>query len=115
MKSFRMLFGASILLFSVAQVFAQEDKVVLNTDFEVQKYTVMERFEPGYIISAKKRAEMKNKRIADAKHTLSVLDTIKISNRKRKLILRDLKYNPFSDRLNQFIVDTKFEDEVVNQ
>lgn len=70
----------------------------------------MERFEPGLVVSAEKRAEMKNKRIADAEYTLNVLDTMKISNRKRNLLLRDLKYNPFSYRLNKFIVDAKFDD-----
>lgn len=70
----------------------------------------MERFEPGLITSAEKRADMKRKRIADAEYTLNVLDTIKISNRKRNQLLRDLKYNPFSHRLNKFIVESKFED-----
>lgn len=75
----------------------------------------MERFEPGYVVSVQKRAEMKRKRIEDAEHTLGVLDTMNISNRKRKQLLRDLKYNPFSERLSKFIVETKFDDEVIHQ
>lgn len=76
----------------------------------------MERFEPELIISVQKRAEMKRERISDAEYTLSVLDTMKISNRKRRLLLRDLKYNPVSERLNKFIVDTKFEeDDIADQ
>ena len=119
MRTLRTLIGACLLFFSAVPVFAQDqpEKVVINKDFEIQKHTVMERFEPEFVVSVEKRAEMKNKRIADAEYTLSLLDTMKISNRKRKPLLRDLKYNPFSDRLIKFIVDSKFDDDVylVNQ
>ena len=82
----------------------------INTTL-IQKHTIMERFEPGYVVSAQERADMKRKRIANEGYTLSVLDTMKISNRKRKQLLRDLKFSPFSDRLSKFIVDTRFDDE----
>lgn len=113
MKSFRITVCFSLFVLLSVQVFAQEKKktLVLKKDFEIQKHTLMERFEPEYVVPVAERAEMKNKRIADAEYTLRVLDTIKISNRKRRQLLHDLKYNPVSVRLNQFIVDTKFEDD----
>lgn len=97
-------------------VLAQENResVTLNKDFEVQKHTIMEQFEPGYVMPVSEREEMKRKRIANAEYALRVLDTVQISDRKRKLLLRDLQYNPFSDRLNKFIVESKFEDDDLN-
>lgn len=118
MRTVKTLTCGGILFFSVCQVFAQEnpENIILKKDFEIQKHTIMERFESGYVISPEKRAEMKMERIANTEYTLSILDTMKISNRKRNLLLRDLKYNPFSDRLNKFIVTTKFDDaDAVNQ
>ncbi len=117
MRTVRTLLFAWIFLSFTLQVLAQEktESVLLRKDFEIQKHTLMERFEPEYVVSAQNRAEMKRKRIANAEYTLNILDTIQISNRKRKQLLRDLKYNPFSDRLNKFIVDSKFEDEAVLQ
>ena len=113
MRTVRTALFAYLLFFSTVPVFAQEnsENLVLKKDFEIQKHTIMERFEPGYVVSAQERTDMKRKRIANEEYTLSVLDTIKISNRKRKQLLRDLKFNPFSDRLSKFVVDTKFDDE----
>ena len=115
MRTRRTFIFTLILLVSALSLLAQDktEEVKLKKDFEIQKHTIMERFETDYMASAQERAELKEKRIADAEFTLSVLDTIKISERKRKLLLRDLKYNPFSDRLTKFIVDSKFEDEEV--
>lgn len=112
MKALKNKVGFCILFFALTQLSAQEKtkSIVLKKDFEIQKHTIMERFEPGYVVSVAERAEMKNKRIEDTEYTLSVLDTIEISNRKRRQLLHDLKYNPLSVRLNKFIVDTKFED-----
>lgn len=118
MRTVRTLTCGCILFFSAFQVFAQEnpESIILKKEFEIQKHTIMERFESGYVISPEKRAEMKRKRIANAEYTLGVLDTMKISNRKRNQILRDLKYYPFSNRLNKFIVTAKFDDaDTVNQ
>lgn len=113
MRTVRTAIFAYLLSFSTVPVIAQKnsENLVLKKDFEIQKHTIMERFEPGYVVSAQERTDMKRKRIANEEYTLSVLDTIKISNRKRKQLLRDLKFNPFSDRLSKFVVDTKFDDE----
>ena len=115
MGAVRTFMVACILFFSAFQVLAQErpELPIIKKDFEIRKHTIMERFEPELVISPKKRAEMKEKRIEDAAYTLKVLDTMKISNRKRNQLLRDLKYNPFSHRLNKFIVESKFDDEEV--
>jgi len=92
----------------------EKTKVILKKDFEIEKHTIMERFETDFVVSADDRADLKRKRIADAEHTIRVLDTMDISDRKKRLILRDLKYNPFSERLSKFIAETKFEEQASN-
>ncbi len=113
MRTVRTTIFTYLLFLATVPVFAQENSEnrVLKKDFEIQKHTIMERFEPAYVVSAQERTDMKRKRIANEAYTLSVLDTMKISTRKRKQLLRDLKINPFSYRLSKFIVDTKFDDE----
>ena len=108
------IFTCALFLFS-SPLFAQKQptRVILKKDFEVQKYTVLERFETAFMITATERAELKKRRIADAEHTLNVLDTICVSDRKRRQLVHDLKYNPVSERLTQFIVETKLEDDAI--
>ena len=124
MKKIKILLAIAFMCIS-ALGFAQEKEekseskkektaVVLKKDFEIEKHTIMERFETDYMVSADGRADLKKKRIADAEHTLKVLDTMDISDRKKRLILRDLKYNPFSERLSKFIAETRFEEEASN-
>jgi hypothetical protein len=118
MRTLRTLLFVPFFLVSTFQIVAQgeTDTIIVQKGFEILEHTFMERFEPAYVVSAQERAEMKRKRIANTEFTLSILDTIQISNRKRKLLLHDLKYNPFSDRLSKFIVEIKFDgDDLANQ
>ncbi len=125
MKNINLLLASAFMCISalgMAQEKAEKEspsdkekpKVILKKDFEIEKHTIMERFETDYMVSADGRADLKKKRIADAEHTLKVLDTMDISERKKRLILRDLKYNPFSERLSKFIAETKFEEQASN-
>jgi len=83
---------------------------------KVQRHTVMSRFEPEIASSEKERLEKRKNRIAETERKLSILDTLNISERRRKALLRDLKYSPFSNRLNKAtLVDTKFEETSDNQ
>ncbi|QLG46950.1 hypothetical protein [Costertonia aggregata] len=77
---------------------------------KVQKYTIMERFEPDIMYSASKRKEMKESRLTEVKKIVSILDTIKISKTKKEKLLRDLIQSPFSERLRRTIADLEFED-----
>lgn len=82
-----------------------------KSNVSVQRHTVMSRFEPEIASSEEERMKKRQERIAETERKLSILDTLDISERKRKMLLRDLKYNPFSDRLNKATyVGTEFED-----
>ena len=75
------------------------------------KWTVLEKYEPDMILSADDRMALKKKRIVEARRRKDILDTLDISDRKRKKLMRDLYKNPFSDRLMKTLADTKFEEE----
>lgn len=115
------------LLLGSAPIFAQhnisEPKTVKNSptlkikksNVKVQRYTVMSRFETSIAKTEEERMQMKHERIALTELRLSILDTLDISDRKKRKLLRDLKYSPFSDRLEKAtLVDTEFQDETEN-
>ena len=82
-----------------------------KSNVKVKRHTVMSRFDMDIASSEEERMKKKQARIADAEYKLSVIDTLDISERKRKMLLHDLKHNPFSDRLiKATLADTKFED-----
>ncbi len=82
---------------------------------KVQRHTVMERFEPELVISVEDRIQLKEDRIITLQRTKQLLDTLDISDRKRRKLIRDLKRSPvFSERLVKVIAETKFEDDIEN-
>lgn len=89
----------------------KEDQERSISNIKITKYTIMSAFEPDYVISAEERLEQKKQRIVDTYHKRNMLDTMDISERRRKRLMRDLRSTPFSNRLNKAVVaDTKFED-----
>lgn len=87
-----------------------------KSNVKVQRHTVMSRFDSEIASSEEERLKKRQQRIAETERKLSILDTLDISERKRKMLLRDLKYNPFSNRLNKATyVGTEFEDTSDNQ
>jgi hypothetical protein len=109
------IYSAVILLvmgFFLVDVNAQsKENDTLGKKLKVEKWTILEEYEPDMILSAEDRIGLKKKRIVEAKRRKGILDTMDISDRKRKKLLRDLYKNPFSDRLMKTLADTKFEDE----
>ena len=98
--------------FFLVDVNAQsQENDTLGKKLKVEKWTILEEYEPDMILSAEDRISLKKKRIVEAKRRKGILDTMDISDRKRKRLLKDLYKNPFSDRLMKTLADTKFEDE----
>lgn len=90
---------------------AQDEK---KESITVQKYTVMDKFAPELVPTASERLALKEDRIAHQIHTKMILDTLDISKRKRRRLLRELKRNPFSDQLDKIIMaETHFEDSAI--
>lgn len=108
--------GALFCLWGTTQLIAQDailDKKSQNV--AVQKYTVMEQFEPTLVLSVDERIRLKKKRTAIIKRRRCILDTLAISERRRLKLLKALLINPFSDKLNKAVADIEFvEDKVEN-
>ncbi len=100
-------------VFSSMQLLAQKTTVKVNkSNIKVKKHTLMEQFEPEMVATSEERLEKKIERVEDVERKLSILDTLEMSERKKRKLLRDLKYAPFSERLNKaVIVNSKFEEE----
>lgn len=119
-----MTAGLCVFLLGSASLIAQQDITkprtaklkVDKSKVKVQRHTVMSRFDEDLASSEEERLKKRFERIADTEKKLSILDTLDISQRRKKMLLRDLKYAPYSTRLNKAtLVDTKFEDVTNNQ
>lgn len=110
------VFVFCLFILGTTQIIAQQSATKDNNrEVHIQKHTKMERFEPEMVIPANQRLVMKNQRAAEIKLKRSILDTLSISNRKKRRLLRDLKNSPFSQRLERAtLVDTNFQDETEN-
>jgi hypothetical protein len=82
----------------------------MGKKFRVEKWTILEEYEPDMILSAEDRISLKKKRVVEVKIRKGILDTLDISDRKRKKLIKDLYRNPFSDRLMKTLADVEFED-----
>ena len=56
----------------------------MGKKLKVEKWTVLEEYEPDMILSAEDRMDLKKNRIVEAKRRKGILDTMDISDRKRK-------------------------------
>lgn len=90
---------------------AQENAFLMGGEQPVKKYTIMERFEPEYILTATEREKLKAERFAEIQITMRVLDTMNISDRKREKLINDLMVDPFSPRLSKTMAEIRFKED----
>ncbi|WP_422080101.1 hypothetical protein [Ulvibacterium sp.] len=100
--------GLLTLLLGVHTLTAQTTE---NEELKVNKRTYMERFEPRLIKSVEERLALKQLRIAEMRRKMRILDSLDISERKRRALQNDLHENPFSHRLSKTWVDIEFGNE----
>ncbi|MCK0158211.1 hypothetical protein MWU65_13535 [Cellulophaga sp. F20128] len=77
--------------------------------FKIEKRTLLEQYEPDLILSAEKRLKLKKARYKDYLLKKGVLDTLQISTAKRKRLLKDLRYKPFSTELSKTLAELNFD------
>ena len=112
-----------LVVFGFSTVAAQEAPVkepkketpviqeIKKKEVRVKKHTILERYESGMVAPADERLRLKKERLAEIKRKRSIIDTMNISDRKRRKLLKAHYRNPLSEQLNKAIVDTKFEEE----
>lgn len=76
----------------------------------VQRATAMEQFEPEMVQSAEERLQLKKERLVFRKKQRNIIDTLQISDRKKKKLLELLNKNPHADLLVK-TVNSHIEDE----
>ncbi|WP_339653913.1 hypothetical protein [uncultured Maribacter sp.] len=109
MKKLTLLGGVFIyLLLGVNTTFAQD---VASINAKINKRTLLNQFESDYVLSVSERIALKQSRIAFQYRTKQILDSLNISDKKRKRLIQELKRNPFSDKIQNVITsETKSED-----
>jgi len=104
---------AKSLVLSVCGIFMATAQSAEKDTIKVQKRTIMDKFEPDYVKPEDERIALKKKRITTQREAKKIIDSLDISERKRRKLIRELKYNPFSERIQKTIlVETEYEDKI---
>ncbi len=108
-----MKYGLVVFLFTMTTIgYCQaESKNNHKNEFTVKKRTVLERFDSDLVISPEERMKLKIERIATIQKRQEIIDTLNISERQRRRLLKELYLSPFSDEWNKVIVGLEFEEE----
>ncbi len=110
MKEIRLVVSC-VLLFLFSSIFMNaqsklqdKGKIELISSDDEEEGPTMFKFEPDYLLAIERRRE-------EMAQTKQIIDTLDISENKRKKLLKDLYKNGFSKRLSKaLITDTGFED-----
>ncbi|WP_430966793.1 hypothetical protein [Spongiimicrobium sp. 2-473A-2-J] len=104
-----------LFVFGGLQLSAQESKSKspskTSEEIQVEKRTLMERFEPKMVVSVEQRIQMKKDRKAEMARALEMLDTMDIKARKRQRLLKDLHKNSFTSKLYRAMVEAQYSDQ----
>ncbi len=99
------------ILLGSHSVVAQEVSNLSNKEIKVKKKTVMEQYEPGMILTVDDRIKLKEERIATIRMRREIIDTLDISDRKRRRLLKELYETPHSDHWEKLLTDIVFEED----
>ena len=111
MKKLTLLGGVFIyLLLGVNTTFAQDADSI---NAKINKRTLLNQFESDYVLSVSERIALKQSRIAFQYRTREILDSLDISDKKRKRLIEELKRNPFSEKIQTVIAsETKSDNNI---
>ena len=92
---------------------AAQEKIPFDNDglIKVKKRTILEMYEPGLVLPAEERLQLKKDHLAQLKERKEIIDTMNISTRKRKQLLKELYRSPFDDKWNKVITTIQTEEE----
>ncbi len=111
MKKLTLLGGVFMCLFlGMNTAIAQNSDTV---SAQVTKRPLLNQFESDYVLTASERIALKQSRIAYQYRVKEILDSVEISDRKRKRLLLELKRNPFSEKIKEVVAEyTQVEKEI---
>ena len=108
------LFCGFLLCFilSIPTIQAQDS---LKLEAKVKQRMLLNQFESDYVLTAAERIALKQSRIAYQYRMKALLDSIDISDAKRKRLLLELKKNPFSERVQTVIANHTVSEDNIKQ
>ena len=80
-------------------------------EIRVKKHTVLAQYEPELVVPAEERLQLKNDRLNTIKERRAIIDTLQLSDRKRRKLLKELYRSPFSYHWDKVIADIEAEEE----
>lgn len=110
-NGFKLGLACAFAIGGCMTAFAQQAQLQAEKpDLKVSKRTLMEQYEPDLVISVDERLRLKRARMARVKERKEIIDTLDISERKKRRLLKELYRTPFSDEWEKVLADTEFED-----
>lgn len=76
---------------------------------KVKKKTVMEQYEPDLVLTVDDRIRLKKERIALLQRRRQIIDTLDITDRRKRKLLKELYNSPTSDKWKRVIADIQFQ------
>lgn len=90
------------LILGIQGTWAQDS---LQLDARVKQRMLLNKFEADYVLTASERVALKQSRLAHQYRMKEILDSLDISDARRKRLIRELKENPFSERVQSVIAN----------
>ena len=87
----------------------------LQSDARVKQRMLLNQFESDYVLTASERVALRQSRIAYQLRMKEILDTINISDSRRKRLIQELKKNPFSERVQTVIANHTVSEDTIKQ
>ena len=101
-----------ILISGCWQMAAQEHVSKSESkEIRVKKHTVLAQYEPELVVPADERLQLKNDRLNTIRERRAIIDTLTLSDRKRRKLLKELYRSPFSNHWDKLIADIEAEEE----
>ncbi|MDF4202880.1 hypothetical protein PXD56_07935 [Maribacter sp. SA7] len=103
MKKLTIICGSLLCLILGMQEAQAQDS--LQLDARVKQRMLLNQFEADYVLTASERVALKQSRLAHQYRMKEILDSIDISDARRKRLIQELKKNPFSERVQSVIAN----------
>lgn len=90
-----------------------QDSVALPSqkELKIRERTIMAQFESQLVLSAEERLQKKLDRREMIKKRQAIIDTLDISDRRRRRLLKELYDSPLSDRWDRLVAKMEFEED----
>ena len=101
-----------IFLVAIPQVNAQDSAALpSHQELKIKERTILAKFDADMVLSADERLQKKLDRRELILKRHAIIDTLNISERRRKRLLKELYNSPLSNRWNKLVTKLDFEED----